>query len=66
MALLVLGNDYVDSDEGGSIGAGLFVGSGSALRNGGPASLVIGFIIIGRFFLLLRVCQMGVPLTPLS
>ncbi|KAL8741330.1 MAG: hypothetical protein Q9190_006053 [Brigantiaea leucoxantha] len=25
---------------GGSIGAGLFVGSGSALHNGGPASLV--------------------------
>lgn len=32
---------------GGSIGTGLFVGSGSALRSGGPASLVIDFIIIG-------------------
>lgn len=32
---------------GGSIGAGLFVGSGSALRSGGPASLLIGFGIMG-------------------
>ncbi|KAK4947742.1 hypothetical protein LTR10_013250 [Elasticomyces elasticus] len=32
---------------GGSIGAGLFVGSGSALRSGGPASLIIGFLITG-------------------
>ncbi|KAK2834854.1 hypothetical protein FQN49_006846, partial [Arthroderma sp. PD_2] len=31
---------------GGSIGAGLFVGSGSALAKGGPASLVIDFGII--------------------
>lgn len=32
---------------GGSIGAGLFVGSGSALRTGGPGSLLIDFAIIG-------------------
>lgn len=31
---------------GGAIGAGLFVGSGGALRTGGPGSLVICFIII--------------------
>jgi amino acid transporter len=37
---------------GGSIGAGLFVGSGSALTSGGPASLVIDFIIIGIMLLL--------------
>ena len=37
---------------GGSIGAGLFVGSGSALNSGGPASLVIDFIIIGVMLLL--------------
>ncbi|KAG6002926.1 Amino-acid permease inda1 [Claviceps lovelessii] len=32
---------------GGSIGAGFFVGSGSALANGGPGSLLIDFLIIG-------------------
>jgi amino acid transporter len=36
---------------GGSIGAGLFVGSGKALHDGGPASLVIDFIIIGIMLL---------------
>ncbi|KAI9773507.1 MAG: glyceraldehyde-3-phosphate dehydrogenase 1 [Candelina submexicana] len=32
---------------GGSIGTGLFVGSGKALATGGPASLVIAFGLIG-------------------
>ncbi|KAK1079102.1 histidine permease [Friedmanniomyces endolithicus] len=32
---------------GGSIGTGLFVGSGGALAIGGPASLVIAFVLIG-------------------
>lgn len=32
---------------GGSIGAGLFVGSGGALARGGPAALLICFSIIG-------------------
>ncbi|KAL4928839.1 amino acid permease/ SLC12A domain-containing protein [Aspergillus undulatus] len=32
---------------GGSIGAGFFVGSGSALNTGGPASLFLDFLIIG-------------------
>ncbi|KAI0481586.1 amino acid permease [Xylaria cf. heliscus] len=36
---------------GGAIGAGLFVGSGSALHNGGPASLIIGYLIIGVMLL---------------
>ncbi|KAI1059007.1 hypothetical protein LB507_004093 [Fusarium sp. FIESC RH6] len=36
---------------GGAIGAGLFVGSGSALHKGGPAALVIGYLIIGVMLL---------------
>jgi amino acid transporter len=43
---------------GGSIGAGLFVGSGNALYSGGPASLVIGYIIIG-IMLLFTVTSLG-------
>lgn len=39
---------------GGSIGAGLFVGSGSALSQGGPAVLLIDFALIG--FMLFNVC----------
>ncbi len=40
---------------GGAIGAGLFVSSGSALRSGGPAPLVICYMIIG--IMLLFTCQ---------
>ena len=36
-----------DVPLGGAIGAGLFVGSGSALQSGGPASLVLCFTITG-------------------
>ncbi|KEF58657.1 AAT family amino acid transporter [Exophiala aquamarina CBS 119918] len=36
---------------GGSIGAGLFVGSGGALRSGGPASVLLGFMIVGGMLL---------------
>lgn len=32
---------------GGAIGAGLFIGSGGAFQTGGPASVLIGFLIIG-------------------
>lgn len=32
---------------GGSIGTGLFVGSGGALRRGGPAAVLIAWCIIG-------------------
>ncbi|KAF4627172.1 hypothetical protein G7Y89_g10985 [Cudoniella acicularis] len=32
---------------GGSIGTGLFIGSGQALAQGGPASLLIAYILIG-------------------
>ncbi|KAB8206617.1 amino acid permease/ SLC12A domain-containing protein [Aspergillus parasiticus] len=36
---------------GGAIGAGLFVGSGEALANGGPASVLIGYLIVGVLLL---------------
>ncbi|KAK4945203.1 hypothetical protein LTR10_015629 [Elasticomyces elasticus] len=32
---------------GGAIGAGLFVGSGSAFQTGGPGSVLIGFMLVG-------------------
>ncbi|CAF4554413.1 unnamed protein product [Rotaria sp. Silwood1] len=40
---------------GGSIGTGLFVGSGSALASGGPAALILDFGIIG--IMLFNVCM---------
>ncbi|KAL6244430.1 hypothetical protein RBB50_008672 [Rhinocladiella similis] len=43
---------------GGSIGAGLFVGSGGALRTGGPASVLLGFLIVG-FMLLCTMQALG-------
>lgn len=36
---------------GGSIGAGLFVGSGQSFNNGGPGSVLIGFMIVGAMLL---------------
>jgi len=32
---------------GGTIGTGLFVGSGAALHNGGPVGLLLGYLIMG-------------------
>lgn len=45
----------VESAVGGSIGTGLFIGSGSALSTGGPLALVIGWLIMG--VMLLNTCQ---------
>ncbi|KAI1815989.1 amino-acid permease inda1 [Poronia punctata] len=36
---------------GGAIGAGLFIGSGGALYSGGPAALIIGYLIVGVMLL---------------
>ncbi|KAI4176512.1 MAG: hypothetical protein LQ346_007880 [Caloplaca aetnensis] len=36
---------------GGSIGAGLFVGSGAAFHNGGPGSVLVAFMIVGLMLL---------------
>lgn len=36
---------------GGAIGAGFFVGSGSSLSKGGPASLLLGYLIVGLMLL---------------
>lgn len=43
---------------GGSIGTGLFIGSGGALANGGPGFLMIDFILIG-IMLLMVVMALG-------
>ncbi|CAF3847308.1 unnamed protein product, partial [Rotaria sordida] len=40
---------------GGSIGTGLFIGSGSALASGGPGALILDYLIIG--FMLFNVCM---------
>lgn len=36
--------------SGGAIGAGLFIGSGSAFTSGGPGSVLIGFLAIGQSY----------------
>jgi amino acid permease len=36
-------------NSGGAIGAGLFIGSGGAFQSGGPGSVLIGFMIVGKF-----------------
>lgn len=55
---------------GGSIGAGFFVGSGSALSTGGPGSLLIDFLIVGYVaigFHTSRVCvRAGAPAVTLT
>lgn len=43
---------------GGSIGTGLFVGSGSALRAGGPAGVVIAWLLMG--IMLINVTQVDI------
>jgi amino acid permease len=35
-------------NSGGAIGAGLFIGSGGAFQTGGPASVFVGFFIVGE------------------
>lgn len=48
--------------KGGAIGAGLFVGTGSAFNGGGPASVLICFIIIGvmMYFVMQALAELGV------
>ncbi len=36
--------------SGGAIGAGLFVGSGSAFQTGGPGAVLLGFMIVGTLY----------------
>ena len=35
-------------NSGGAIGAGLFIGYGGAFQSGGPGSVLIGFMIVGK------------------
>lgn len=45
------------SYQGGSIGTGLFVGSGTALGVGGPAGLLVAYLIVA--VMLINVTQVG-------
>jgi amino acid transporter len=36
------------ANSGGAIGAGLFISSGNAFQTGGPASVLLGFILVGK------------------
>jgi amino acid transporter len=42
---------------GGVIGTGLFLGTGSALMNGGPLGLLLGYIFIGSICYCVMVSQ---------
>jgi AAT family amino acid transporter len=37
---------------GGTIGTGLFLGTGKSLATGGPASMLIGYAIVGGIVML--------------
>ncbi|KAF9513616.1 hypothetical protein BS47DRAFT_1344108 [Hydnum rufescens UP504] len=41
---------------GGAIGTGLFLGSGNALKNGGPLGLLLGYVIIGTICYAMMLC----------
>ncbi|EXJ61932.1 hypothetical protein A1O7_02363 [Cladophialophora yegresii CBS 114405] len=45
---------------GGAIGAGLFIGSGGAFQSGGPASVLLGFMIIGYYLMMQALAEMSV------
>ncbi|KIW13714.1 hypothetical protein PV08_08905 [Exophiala spinifera] len=45
---------------GGAIGAGLFVGSGGAFQTGGPASVLLGFMIVGDYLMMQALAEMSV------
>jgi AAT family amino acid transporter len=43
---------------GGTIGTGLFLGTGKSLATGGPASMLIGYIIVG-FIVFITMLSLG-------
>ncbi|SGZ55788.1 CIC11C00000001207 [Sungouiella intermedia] len=40
----------------GIVGPGVFIGMGSALRDGGPAGLIVGFTIVGVLVMIMMFC----------
>lgn len=49
----------------GTIGTGLFLGTGSALATGGPGSMVLSYSVIGGLVFVLMHCITGTPALPL-
>lgn len=47
---------------GGAIGTGLFVGSGSALRTGGPAAVLVAWSLIGFMMISVTQVRLAYPL----
>ena len=41
---------------GGTIGTGLFLGTGKSLATGGPASMLIGYAIVGAIVFITMLC----------
>lgn len=54
--MLPKGDADLSTCSQGSIGTGLFIGTGQALRNGGPAGILIAWTLIGVMLINVTQC----------